>query len=59
MLIAPVEIGAHAHTGAGSVVRKDVAPGQLVVGVPARPVPGRTPSIPEQREAAKEGPSTH
>jgi bifunctional UDP-N-acetylglucosamine pyrophosphorylase/glucosamine-1-phosphate N-acetyltransferase len=46
MLIAPVEIGAHAHTGAGSVVRKNVAPGQLVVGVPARPVPGRTPSVP-------------
>jgi bifunctional UDP-N-acetylglucosamine pyrophosphorylase/glucosamine-1-phosphate N-acetyltransferase len=46
MLIAPVEIGPHAHTGAGSVVRKNVAPGQLVVGVPARPVPGRAPSVP-------------
>jgi bifunctional UDP-N-acetylglucosamine pyrophosphorylase/glucosamine-1-phosphate N-acetyltransferase len=58
MLIAPVEIGAHAHTGAGSVVRKNVAPGQLVVGVPARPVPGRSPSVPDQGDVAKEGPST-
>jgi bifunctional UDP-N-acetylglucosamine pyrophosphorylase / glucosamine-1-phosphate N-acetyltransferase len=47
MLIAPVQIGAHAHTGAGSVVRRNVAPGQLVVGVPARPVPGRAPRLPE------------
>ncbi|MFN0072573.1 MAG: bifunctional UDP-N-acetylglucosamine diphosphorylase/glucosamine-1-phosphate N-acetyltransferase GlmU [Chloroflexota bacterium] len=41
MLIAPVEIGDNARTGAGSVVRRNVAPGQLVVGIPARPVPGR------------------
>ena len=36
MLIAPVEVGAGASTGAGSVVTRDVAPGDLVVGVPAR-----------------------
>ena len=36
MLVAPVTIGAGAITGAGSVVTKDVPPGKLVVGVPAR-----------------------
>jgi bifunctional UDP-N-acetylglucosamine pyrophosphorylase/glucosamine-1-phosphate N-acetyltransferase len=39
MLIAPVTLGDGARTGAGSVVTRDVAPGQLVVGVPARPIP--------------------
>jgi bifunctional UDP-N-acetylglucosamine pyrophosphorylase / glucosamine-1-phosphate N-acetyltransferase len=38
MLVAPVTLGDGARTGAGSVVTKDVAPGQLVVGVPARPI---------------------
>ena len=36
MLIAPVEIGAGARTGAGAVVTRDVPPGMLAVGVPAR-----------------------
>jgi len=36
MLIAPVKVGAHAQTGAGAVVNKDVPPGAVVVGVPAR-----------------------
>ena len=36
MLIAPVTIGEHAKTGAGAVVKKDVPPGAVVVGVPAR-----------------------
>ena len=36
MLVAPVSLGKHARTGAGSVVTKDVAEGALVVGVPAR-----------------------
>jgi bifunctional UDP-N-acetylglucosamine pyrophosphorylase/glucosamine-1-phosphate N-acetyltransferase len=38
MLVAPVKIGAHARTGAGAVVTRDVAPGSVVVGVPARPI---------------------
>lgn len=42
MLVAPIELGKGARTGAGSVVTKNVRPGQLVVGVPARPVPGRS-----------------
>jgi len=36
MLIAPVTVGKYAKTGAGSVVNRDVPPGAVVVGVPAR-----------------------
>jgi bifunctional UDP-N-acetylglucosamine pyrophosphorylase/glucosamine-1-phosphate N-acetyltransferase len=38
MLVAPVKIGDGAHTGAGSVVTKDVPPDTLAVGVPARAI---------------------
>ena len=36
MLVAPVVIGDGGRTGAGSVVTRNVAPGALVFGVPAR-----------------------
>jgi bifunctional UDP-N-acetylglucosamine pyrophosphorylase/glucosamine-1-phosphate N-acetyltransferase len=36
MLVAPIELGAGARTGAGAVVTKDVPAGKLAVGVPAR-----------------------
>jgi len=36
MLVAPVTVGEYAITGAGSVVNRDVPPGAVVVGVPAR-----------------------
>src|SRR5215216_2362533 len=35
-LIAPVTIGNGAYLGAGSVVNKDIPPGKLAVGMPAR-----------------------
>jgi serine acetyltransferase len=38
MLIAPVTVGKLAKTGAGSVVREDVAPGDTVAGVPAKSI---------------------
>lgn len=37
MLVAPITVGDGASTGAGSVVTKDVAENELVIGVPARP----------------------
>lgn len=38
MLVAPLKIGKDAKTGAGAVVTHDVADGEVVAGVPARPM---------------------
>jgi bifunctional UDP-N-acetylglucosamine pyrophosphorylase/glucosamine-1-phosphate N-acetyltransferase len=49
MLVAPVEVGEGARTGAGSVVNRDVPPGRTVAGVPARIIgPKRGPEAPDQ-----------
>jgi bifunctional UDP-N-acetylglucosamine pyrophosphorylase / glucosamine-1-phosphate N-acetyltransferase len=53
MLVAPVAVGEHAQTGAGSVVRHDVPPGAVVVGVPARILRMRMP-----QHQPDEGPTT-
>ena len=53
MLVAPVEIGDRARTGAGAVAISDIAADTLAVGVPARPVKqipvntDRTQTLPE------------
>jgi bifunctional UDP-N-acetylglucosamine pyrophosphorylase/glucosamine-1-phosphate N-acetyltransferase len=53
MLVAPVEIGDGAKTGAGSVVTHDVPAGGVAYGVPARPKP--TPTSPPQADGSKSG----
>jgi serine O-acetyltransferase len=40
-VLGPVRLGTGARVGAGSVVIRDVEPGQVVVGIPARPVDRR------------------
>lgn len=49
MLVAPVEIGPGAATGAGAVVRDDVPENMVAVGVPARLIGNNR--IPEMRAA--------
>jgi bifunctional UDP-N-acetylglucosamine pyrophosphorylase/glucosamine-1-phosphate N-acetyltransferase len=38
MLVAPIEVGDGAVTGAGTVATKDIAPNKLVVGAPGRAI---------------------
>jgi serine O-acetyltransferase len=37
-ILGPVQVGAGAQIGANAVVVDDVAPGETVVGIPARPL---------------------
>jgi bifunctional UDP-N-acetylglucosamine pyrophosphorylase / glucosamine-1-phosphate N-acetyltransferase len=73
LLIAPVTLGDGAFTAAGAVVREDVPPGGLAVGVPARVIRirergqgGGTPSAegqpkrePHSADAAAQAPPEH
>ena len=47
-LIAPVTIGENAYLGAGSVVNKDIPPGKLAVGMPARVIGDASEKISEE-----------
>ena len=53
MLRAPITIGDDAKTGAGAVVTKDVPPGKLAVGMPARIREPRAAEPPEPAEPPK------
>jgi bifunctional UDP-N-acetylglucosamine pyrophosphorylase/glucosamine-1-phosphate N-acetyltransferase len=53
MIVAPISIGDGAKTGAGAVVTRDVPPGKLAVGMPARMREPRPPrSAPGSGEIA-------
>lgn len=43
VVLPSLKVGAWATVGAGAVVTRDVAPNTIVVGAPARPVPGHAP----------------
>ena len=57
MIVAPRDIGAGAKTGAGAVVTKDVPPGKLAVGVPARIREIRRPADTPESTAAESKPA--
>lgn len=57
LLIAPVTVGDDAQTGAGAVVKRDVPPGGVAVGMPARVIRHREPSARSRRKREPPPPS--
>jgi len=55
VLVAPVEVGEGAYTGAGAVVADDVPAGALAKGVPARVEEGWVASKDAERDGAERG----
>lgn len=53
IFVAPVRVGRGAYTGAGSVVNRDVAAGELVYGVPAKPAARSRKKKPSQKKNQK------
>jgi bifunctional UDP-N-acetylglucosamine pyrophosphorylase/glucosamine-1-phosphate N-acetyltransferase len=49
-LIAPVTVGENAYLGAGSVVNKDIPPGKLAVGMPARVIGDASKKVREEEK---------
>jgi bifunctional UDP-N-acetylglucosamine pyrophosphorylase/glucosamine-1-phosphate N-acetyltransferase len=53
-LVAPITVGDYAMIGGGSVVRRDVPPGGVAVGIPARVIKHRQKPEPKQAQDAHE-----
>ena len=56
MLVAPVHLGKRSATGAGSVVKGDVPPDALAVGIPARIIEGKGNKMAKDAPEADEEP---